>query len=204
MALTKKMLQAMEISDDKIEQILDAHGDTVKGLTETRDTLQSELDKSNAELKRLENVEKDLVKANAKLEEVSDIEQKFKALEKEYSDYKADVAEKTTKASKEKAYRDLLLKANISEKRHDSIIKVTDLSSVILDKDGNVKNSDELLKDIESEWSDFKVTERKQGADVANPPSNNGGSTFDKMSLAEKMAYANENPNNAEVLAWLK
>lgn len=204
MALTKKMLQAMEISDDKIEQILDAHGDTVKGLTDTRDTLQSELDKANAELKRLENVEKDLVKANAKLEEVSDMEQKYKALEKEYSDYKADVVEKTTKASKEKAYRDLLSKANISEKRHDSIIKVTDLNSVILDKDGNVKNSDELLKDIESEWSDFKVTETKQGANVANPPSNNGGSTFEKMSLAEKMAYANENPDNSEVRAWLK
>ena len=36
----------------------------------------------------------------------------------------------------------------------------------------------------------------------SEPPSNPTG--FDKMSLAEKMKYANEHPTSADVVSWLK
>jgi DNA repair ATPase RecN len=202
MALTKKMLQAMGIEDTKIEQIIEAHRDTINGLTETRDTLQADLDKANAEVKRLANVEKDLLKANAKLEGAEEVSNELKTLKKEYADYKADVEKKSVVAEKTKLYKELLTKAGIPEKRHEAIIKLTDLDSMEL-KDGKFTNEKELSANIDSEWSDFKVTETKQGAKTSTPPDNTGGSTFEKMSLAEKMAYANENPDSDEVKAWL-
>lgn len=204
MALTKKMLQAMDIAEDKIEQIIDAHRDSINGLTETRDQYKDELDKANAELARLKNVEKDLVKAQAKLDEAADTAKKLKDLQDEFDTYKADVDAKAKEADKAKAYRALLKEAGISEKRFDAIMRVTDLSEIELDKDGKIKDAAKSVESIKSEWADFIVTESKQGTKTATPPENNGGSSFEKMSLAEKMAYANENPNNAEVQAWLK
>ena len=44
------------------------------------------------------------------------------------------------------------------------------------DKDGNLKDADKLTENIKAEWSDFIQTQEQQGADVPNPPSNNGGS----------------------------
>ena len=203
MALTKKMLQAMGLEDAQIEQIIEAHRDTINGLTETRDKLQEDLDKANEEVKRLANVEKDLVKANAKLEEAAETAEELKNVKKEFSDYKADVEAKAITADKAKLYKELLTKAGIPEKRHEAILKVTDLEKIEL-KDGKITNADELTKDIDSEWSEFKVTETKKGANTSTPPEGNGGSTFEKMSLVEKMAFANEHPDDSEVQAWLK
>lgn len=203
MALTRKMLKAMELDDDKISQIIDAHQSTIDEIAQERDTYKADADKYKAEAERLGSVEKDLVKAQAKLEEADETSEKLKKLQDEFNTYKADVSAKATKAQKEKIYRALLAEAGISDKRFDSIIKVSDLSNIEIDKDGKVKDSDSIVESIKSEWADFIVTKDKQGADVSKPPASTGGDTFDKMSLAEKMAYANENPDNAEVKAWL-
>ena len=79
----------------------------------------------------------------------------------------------------------MLKDAGVSEKRIDSIIRVTDLNKVELDDEGKIKDSGELAKSIKDEWSDFIVTESKQGANVSNPPANTGGN---KMSKDEIMA----------------
>ena len=73
-----------------------------------------------------------------------------------------------------------------------------------VDDKNNVKDKTEIIKNIKTEWSDFIITQTERGAEVANPPANTGGSTFEKMSLAEKMRFANENPENAEVKNWLR
>lgn len=204
MSLTKSMLKAMDISDEKIEQILEAHTDSITGLTKKRDEYKELAEKYKADSDKLASVEKELVKANAKIEDADETAQKYKDLQKEFDDYRADVDAQNVKANKSKAYRELLKQTGVSEKRLDSIIKITDIDSMEIDKDGKLKDIDKLVESIKAEWSDFIVTETAKGADVKNPPDNTGGSTFEKMSLAEKMAYANENPDNAEVQAWLK
>jgi hypothetical protein len=204
MALTKKMLQAMGIEDTKIEQIFEAHEESINVLRTQRDKLQADLDKEKEEAKRLATVEKDLVKANARIEDLEDTEKKLKDLRKEYDGYKADVEAKAVIAGKAKLYKELLTKAGIPEKRHEAIIRITDLETVKIGADGKIANEKELSEAIDSEWADFKVTEGKQGANTPKPPENTGGTTFDKMSLAEKMSYANEHPDSDEVQAWLK
>lgn len=203
MSLTRKMLKAMDIDEEKISQIFDAHQETIDEISKERDGYKTELDTAKAELKRRSDVEKELVKANAKLDEAKGMEQKLADLKKEYDDFKAEIDAKNVTATKAKTYKELLLKQGIPEKYHDAIIRVTDLESVEL-KEGKIVNEKDIIESIDKDWVDFKVTESKQGAKTPNPPSSNGGDTFEKMSLADKMAYANEHPDAEEVKAWLK
>ena len=63
MALTRKMLSAMDIPADKIDEIISAH-------TETVDAIKSERDQLKSEAEGLKSVEKQLEKTNAELEEL--------------------------------------------------------------------------------------------------------------------------------------
>lgn len=188
MALTKKMLQAMDLTEDKIDQIIEAHRSTINGLTDERDALKADVEKYKTEAERLASVEKDLVKAQAKLEDAEKTSEKLKALQSEYEDYKADVNAKATQAQKEKAYKELLKEAGVSEKRYESIIKVSDLSGVEIDKDGKVKDAKALVDNIKSEWADFIVTEGAKGASTPNPPSNQGLKTYSKDDIKHMSA----------------
>lgn len=197
MALTKKMLKGMDIPDDKIELIFDAHAESLAGVTADRD-------KYKADSEELTKVKKELVKAQAAAEEAETTAEQLKKVRAEFADYKAEVENKATTAAKEKAYRNLLKEAGVSEKRFDAIVKVTDVSCFELDDDGKIKDSKKAVDSIKQEWADFIVTTKEQGAPTPKPPTTTGGSTFEKMSLAEKMDYANENPDSPEVQAWLQ
>lgn len=197
MALTKKMLKGMDIPDDKIELIFEAHAESLAGVTADRD-------KYKADSEELVKIKKELVKAQAAAEDAEETKEKLNKIRTEFADYKADIENKTTTALKEKAYRQLLKEAGISEKRFDAIVKVTNVSEFELDTDGKIKDSKKVTDNIKSEWADFIVTTKEQGAQTSNPPASTGGNTFEKMSLAEKMDYANENPDSPEVQAWLQ
>jgi uncharacterized Zn finger protein len=198
MALTRKMLKAMGIEDeDKITQIIEEHQSVVEEIATERDKFKSQAEE-------LADVKKELVKANEKLSDMEDVKDKLSKLRDEYDTYKADVEAKSTHESKVKLYKALLTKAGISEKRHEAIIKVTDLDSIKLTKDGKFEDEDKIAKSIDEEWSEFKTTTQTKGADTSTPPASTGGNTFEKMSLAEKMAYANEHPDSAEVKEYLK
>lgn len=178
MALTRKMLKAMELDDDKISQIIDAHQSVIDEIASERDALKRDVEKYKADAEKLSAVEKDLVKANAKLEDAESNAQKLKDLQNEFNEYKADVDAKATQAQKEKVFKALLAEAGIPEKRFDAIIKVSDMSKIDIDKDGKAKDSKDIMNNIKSEWADFIVTEGVKGAKTATPPDNNVTKAF--------------------------
>lgn len=180
MALTKKMLVAMDVPAEKIEEIMNNHLESIEALRKERDDARADAEKYKTEAERLGAVEKDLLKAQAKLEDADKVSEKYKALQNEFAEYKADVDAKATKATKEKAYKDLLKQAGVSDKRIDSIIKVSDLSAIEFDKDGKVKDTKAVVDAIKSEWADFIVTEHEKGAQTPKPPANNGGGQMSK------------------------
>lgn len=174
MAFTRKFLSAMGIEAEKIDEIINAHVEVVNSLKEERDDY-----KKDAEM--LADVQKQLNEANEKIAKNGDgetvLKKDFETLKKEYDDYKATVVEKETLTAKETAYRELLKAAGVSEKRHGSILKLTDLSTIELDKDGKIKDADKRTEDIKTEWADFVEKVTTKGANTANPPSNNGNGT---------------------------
>lgn len=196
MALTKKFLQSIEIPDNKIDSIFEEHAASISGIT-------AERDKYKEQAERLASVEKELVKAQAKVEDYDTLKEDLKKVRTAFDDYKAGVEAKNTRTMKEKAYSKVLSQAGIPEKWHGAIIRVTDFSKIELDEENNIKDGKKHVDEAKDVWADFVVTQTVKGADVANPPTNTGGGTFEKMSLAEKMAFANANPDNAEVKAYL-
>lgn len=199
MALTRKMLKAMDLDEDKVSQIIDAHQSTIDEIAEERDKLKADVEKYKADADKLKTVEKDLLKAQAQLEDADKVSEKYKALQNEFAEYKADVDAKATKSAKEKAYKELLKQAGIQDKRMDAIVKVSDLSKVELDKDGKIKDSKDLVDSIKSEWAEFIVTEHEKGAQTPKPPANNGGAKMSKDEIfkikdtAERQAAMLEN-----------
>ncbi|MBR1527795.1 MAG: hypothetical protein IJ642_14035 [Oscillospiraceae bacterium] len=198
MALTRKLLSAMGIEAEKIEEIITAHTETVNGLKET-------LDQYKADSVKLTEVtkERDKYKTLAESTDGNGYEDKYNTLKAEYDNFKADVQARETKAKQDSAYTAILKECGIAEKYVGSILKISDVSSIEFAGDGSVKNKQQIADNIKSLYADFIVTETKSGADVAQPPANMTGNSFDSLPLDKKMTYANEHPNDEQVKAWL-
>ena len=95
---------------------------------------------------------------------------KYEALKDEFNTYKSEQTAKETRSAKERAYRELLKAAGVTEKRIDSVIRVSDLDGVELDDKGAIKDADKLTESIKTEWADFIPTTTTQGAQTATPP----------------------------------
>ena len=200
MALSRKFLSALGIEAEKIDEIIKAHSETVEALKEERDALKEKAD-------GYDKAQEDLKAAKKQIEDLGKDDTykiKYEALKEDFEEYKKSIETEKINSSKLKSYKELLKAIGVSEKRIDAIAKLADLDSIKIDKEGNIEGSDDLKKSLSEEWADFIVTEGQKGAEVATPPESVGASAFESMSLAEKMAYANEHPNSEEVKSWLK
>lgn len=188
MAFTRKFLKAMGIEDDKIEQIIEAHTDVTTALKEDRD-------KYKADAEKLAQVQKELDEANEKLDAAAKdgYKEKYEKEKKDFDEYKKGVEAAETKAKKTDAYKGLLKKAGVSEKRIDAILKVTSLDDIELDDKGEIKDADKKVEGIKTEWSEFIVKTETRGEGAENPPSGAGGGADNKRSrAAEVVAKRNE------------
>lgn len=167
MSLTRKMLKAMGIEEEKIDQIIEAHTETVDGFKDKLNDYKDKAEKYDGVKKELDDLK----------DGDNDWQKKY---EKEHSDfeaYKNDVTAKETKRTKEHAIREFLKGVGVSEKRLDAVLKVTNLDDFELDKDGKIKDADKHTETVKTEWADFIETTTTQGANTANPPANTGKGT---------------------------
>ena len=173
MALGRKFLSAMGIEADKVDEIINAHSETVDALKEERDSYKKKAEEYDSEHSKVEKLEKEL--EGLKDSNKDSYKVKYEAVKEEFAEYKKGIEAEKTKGTKKEALKALLKEIGISEKRIDSVIKVTDLDSIKLDKDGKIDGVDELKKGLTEEWSDFIVKEGVRGADTPKPPTGNGG-----------------------------
>lgn len=191
MALSRRMLSAMGLEADKIEQIIEAHTETVSGLKQQIADLGDDLAKAKesgtADSERLKDVQKELdtlkaqVAEDAKSREGKD----YDALKKEFDDYKADIQAKAEKSAKEKAFRDLLSDMKVSDKGVSLILKYQGVNGIELDEDGKLKDALALRKAVKEDWSDYISTVETKGADTKTPPGSDSGAG--KMTKADIM-----------------
>ena len=134
--------------------------------------------------------------------------EEYKTLKQSFDNYKAEVAEKETKAAKEAAYRAILKDANLSEKGIEKAIKYAEWDKIELEADGKVKGASDHIKAVKEEWAEYVTTTTTTGAKTSTPPENNGGDNLTKadiykkddkgryvMSTAERQKALAENPN---------
>lgn len=187
MSLTRKMLKAMSIEDEKIEQIIEAHSETVDGLKAERDSLKAKAAKAD-ELQ----TEVDELKAQP----TDDYKAKFEALVAENKEREKAEAEKALKAEKSTLYEQLLKDTNVNEKYLATVLKATDLNALEI-KDGALVDTEKLQEVIKETWADFISTKETKGAETANPPEHDQGYTKDqvlKMPYKERARLYEENP----------
>ena len=167
MGFSRKMLKAMGIEEEKIEQIIDAHSETVDALKADRDTYKEDAAKLAA-------VQKELDELKAKGDD--GYKAKYEAEKAAHDALKADIAAKETKKAKTDAYRELLKGANIDEKRIATILRAEapTIDKIELDADGKIKNAEQYTESIKSDWADFIVTQSAKGTNTATPPANGG------------------------------
>lgn len=163
MALSRKQLAAMGIEAEKIDQIIEAHAETVSALKD-----EAEKYKENAS--KYADVQKELDQLKKSTEGKD-----YDKLKAEYEKYKADVEAEHTKAAKEKAYRDALKDANLSDKGVEKALKYAEWDKIELDDDGKLKDAKAHVKAVREEWAEYIVKQGTKGAETSTPPAGGGG-----------------------------
>ena len=190
MSLTKAQIREIlstagvdaEHMADAVDKIIDGHKTSIDALREERDGYKADAEK-------LPDVQKELDELREKVKDGNKdpYEPKYNEIKAEFEKYKADIEAKETTAKKQAAYRQLLKDVGISEKRIDTVMKVSDISGLELDDKLAIKDAEKLSEAVKQEWADFIQTTDQKGADTATPPNNTGGNDG-KPSRAALMA----------------
>lgn len=184
MALTRKLLKGMGLTEEQVDTIIEAH-------TETVDGLKADINKYKGDAEKLPTVQKEL--DNLKADGDGGYKEKYEKEKKAFEDFKMAQTAKETRKAKENAYREFLKSVGVSEKRIPSILKVTDLDKLEMDGD-KFKDADKLTESVKTEWADFIETSNTDGANTQNPPANNpnNGEDPSKMTMEQYIAYRNK------------
>lgn len=181
MAITRKLLKGMGLTEEQQDTIIEAHTDTVNGL-------KADIDRYKADAEKLPVVQKELDDLKGKGDD--GYKEKYESEHKAFEDYKKTVdAEKTT-AAKEKAVEAVLKKIGVSEKRLQSVAKLAKadglLDALELNDDGAVKEADKLEKNLKDSYSEYITTTSTKGADTPTPPANSGGANLTMADIYKK------------------
>jgi hypothetical protein len=179
MALTRKQLKAMGLTDEQVDSIIEAHTETVDGLKDELKTAKESADKLNSVQKELDDL---------KAAGDGGWEEKAKEFEKKYNDLVTENQNRATHSAKEAAYRELLKTAGISEKRLDAILKVSDIDGMIELENGKIKDADKLTESVKTEWADFITTSTTTGANTKTPPETGAGKRYTAAELRNMTA----------------
>ena len=169
MGLTRSMLKGMGLTDEQIGAIIEEHINVVEGLKTEREKLKDKID-SLEELKEENKSLKEEIKSK------DDYQSKYEKLDAEYNDFKKSLEEKNKVTQIKNSYAELLKKNNIADKYIDKILKVTNFDNLELDKNGKLKNENDINKSIQEEWDTFITTTKVSGVDVKTPPTTSSSS----------------------------
>jgi hypothetical protein len=192
MALTRRLLKGMGLTDEQVDTIIEAHMDTVDGL-------KADVSKYKGDAEKLPGVQKELDEMKA-----ANNDEKARDWEKKYN----DLLSEKSRNEKEKAYRAILEDAGLNKKGIDKAVKYAAWDSLELDGKGGLNGAKDLIKSAKEEWSEYVETTTVTGANTATPPANGGGAKLTKadiykkdekgryvMSTSDRQKALAENPN---------
>lgn len=189
MALTRKFLKALGVSEEAIEEIITAHTDVtdeLKAQLKTTQDAQKQLDAVTAERDDLQKKLNDPAQAN-----------RIAELEKQIAEYQ----KRETTAQKRTALTALLEKIGIDKRGFARVLAATDLDGVEMDGE-NIKDADKLAESLKTEWSDLITEPGATGKPPQTPPQNKPV-TYTPDDI-RKMSPAEINKNFDAIKASLK
>lgn len=161
MALTRKYLKALGIEEDKIDQIIEAH-------TETVNSLKQEAEKYKADAEKLPEVQKQL-DAAAK----DGYKEKYESEKAAHEALKTKVAGEQAHAAKEKAIRAYYESKNITGKDLNIAMRGTAIDSFEMDGE-KLKDTKDLDELIAGDFASLVSKTEKSGVNTEKPPVNTG------------------------------
>ena len=178
MALTRRLLKGMGLTDEQMDTIIEAHTDTVDGL-------KADLAKYKTDAEQLPKVQRELDTLKAAGD--GGYQEKYEKVKKDFDDYKTEVSAKETKAAKEKAVRAYYESKGITGKSLDIAIRGSGAEIDALELDGDkIKDTSALDELVKGTFAGLVSTTTTRGADTANPPANTGGSSMTKADIYKK------------------
>lgn len=161
MALTRKLLKGMGLTDEQVDTIIEAHTDTVDGL-------KADLNKYKGDAEKLPNVQKELDDLKAKGDD--GWKDKHDKVKREFDDYKAQQTAKETKAAKEKAVRAYFESKKIDGANLNLAMRSSTAEIEGLELDGeNIKDTKALDDLIAGDLAGLVTNTTVQGVKTATP-----------------------------------
>lgn len=177
MALTRRALKAMGIEEEKIDEIISMHTDTVDGL-------KADISRYKADAEKLPGVQKQLDELKAAGDD--GYKEKYEKEHSAFETYKADVTAKEAKAAKEKAVRAYFEGKNITGANLELAMRGCSEEMAAIELDGDkIKDTKSLDALVAGTYKGLVSTSRTKGTDTSNPPGNTGAGTMTKEKIME-------------------
>ena len=194
MALTRKLLKGMGLTDEQVDTIIEAHTDTVDGLKEQVKTYKADAEK-------LPDVQKELDDLKAAGD--GGWEEKAKDFEKKYNDLVAENKNKETKAAKESAAKAFFESKGITGSSLEIAMRGSSAEIAALDLDGEkIKDSSALDALVNGTFKALVSTTTTKGANIPNPPVTTPNKAYSADDI-RKMSPAEINKNWDSIKASL-
>lgn len=177
MALTRKLLKGMGLTDEQMDTVIEAH-------TETVDGLKADISKYKADAEKLPGVQKELDDLKAAGD--GGYKEKYEKEHSAFETYKSDIATKETKAAKEKAVRAYFEGKNITGANLELAMRGCgeEMAALELD-DGKIKDTATLDALVGGAFKTLVSTTRTKGTNPAAPPANTGGGAMTRDQIMQ-------------------
>lgn len=168
MALTRKLLKGMGLTDEQIDTIIEAHTDTVNGLKDQISTYKADAEKLPGVQKELDDLKKD--------SSGNDYKAKYEKEKKDFQEYKDGVAAKESAAAKEKAARAYFQGKGIPAESMALVIRGAKAEIDGLELDGEkIKDASALDSLLDGDYKGLIGRAKKTGTETETPPDTSGG-----------------------------
>lgn len=188
MALTRKLLKGMGLTDEQVDTIIEAHTDTVDGLKDQIATYKADAEKLPGVQKELDDLKKEGADGGYKA--------KYEKEHKDFQDYKDGVAAKESAAAKEKAARAYFQGKGIPAESMALVIRGAKAEIDGLELDGEkIKDSKALDDLLNGDYKGLIGKTTTKGTETQNPPETSGG----KMTRDQIMAITDRTERRAAI-----
>lgn len=178
MALTRKLLKGMGLTDEQVDTIIEAHGDTVDGL-------KNDIQRYKADAEKLPGVQKEL--DDLKKDNGDDFKARYEKERQDFQAYKDGIAKKEAAAAKEKAARAYFESKGIPAKSMGLVIRGAKGEIESLELDGEkIKDASALDSLLDGDYKGLIGKVKESGMNTQNPPETSGSKMTKEQIMAIK------------------